>query len=67
MAVLSFLPKLQRGMGLTFDVSFLHDPQKCFLFHILSTETVSMSYLFPFSRYQTKCGIKFLFRQLMTS
>ena len=28
---------------------------------------VSMSYLFSFSRYQTKCVIKFLFRQLMTS
>ena len=26
-----------------------------------------MSYLFPFSRYQIKCVIKFLFRQLMTS
>ena len=26
-----------------------------------------MSYLFSFSRYQTKCVIKFLFRQLMTS
>ena len=30
-------------------------------------EKVSMSYLFSFSRYQTKCAIKFLFRQLMTS
>ena len=28
---------------------------------------VSMSYLFSFSRYQTKCFIDFLFRQLMTS
>ena len=26
-----------------------------------------MSYLFSFSRYQTKCVIKFLFRQLMMS
>ena len=26
-----------------------------------------MSYLFSFSRYQTKCIIKFLFRQLMMS
>ena len=26
-----------------------------------------MSYLFSFSRYQTKCVIKFLFRRLMTS
>ena len=28
---------------------------------------VSMSYLFSFSRYQTKCVIKILFRQLMKS
>ena len=28
---------------------------------------VSMSHFFSFSRYQTKCVIKFLFRQLMTS
>ena len=28
---------------------------------------VSMSYVFFFSRYQTKCVIKFLFGQLMTS
>ena len=28
---------------------------------------VPMSYLFSFSRYQTKCVIKFLFRQLMIS
>ena len=26
-----------------------------------------MSYLFSFTRYQTKCVIEFLFRQLMTS
>ena len=30
-------------------------------------DKVLMSYLFSFSRYQTKCVIKFLFRQLMTS
>ena len=30
-------------------------------------DKVSMSYLISFSRYQTKCFIKFLFRQLMTS
>ena len=28
---------------------------------------VSMSYLLSFSRYQTKCVIEFLFRQLMAS
>ena len=30
-------------------------------------DKVSMSQLISFSRYQTKCVIKFLFRQLMTS
>ena len=30
-------------------------------------EKVSMSYPFSFLRYQTKCLISFLFRQLMTS
>ena len=30
-------------------------------------DKVSMSYLFSFSTYQTKCVIKLLFRQLMTS
>ena len=30
-------------------------------------DKVSMSHLISFSRYQTKCVIKFLFRQLMTS
>ena len=30
-------------------------------------DKVSMSYLLSFSRYQTKCIIKLLFRQLMTS
>ena len=30
-------------------------------------DKVSMSYLLSFSRYQTKCVIEFLFRQLMIS
>ena len=30
-------------------------------------DKVSMSYHVSFSRYQTKCVVKFLFRQLMTS
>ena len=30
-------------------------------------DEISMSHLFSFSRYQTKCVIKFLFRQLMMS
>ena len=32
-----------------------------------SMDKVSMSHLFSFSRYQTKCIIEFLFRQLMAS
>ena len=36
-------------------------PWKCSLFNTLSTEKASMSYLFSFSRYQTKCVRKFLF------
>ena len=42
-------------------------PYKCFLFNTLSTGKVSMSYFFSFPRYQTKCVIKFLCRQLMMS
>ena len=30
-------------------------------------DKVSLPYLFSFSKYQAKCVIKFLFRQLMTS
>ena len=40
---------------------------KCSLFNTLSIGKVSISYLFSFSRYQTKCVIKFLFIQLMMS
>ena len=39
----------------------------CYLFHTPSMDKVSMSCLFSFSGYQTKCDIEFLFRQLMTS
>ena len=69
MAVLGYLPKLKGGLGLAFDAYFLHDfPLKCFfLFNTLSTGKVSMPYLFSFPRYQTKCVIKFLLRQLMMS
>ena len=68
MAVLGYLPKLKGGLGLAFGTHFLHDfTIKMFLFNILSTGKVSMSYFFSFPRYQTKCVIKFLFRQLMMS
>ena len=62
MAVLGYLPKLKRGLGLAFGAHFLHDfPIKMFLFITLSMDKVSMSYPFLFPRYETKCVIKFLF------
>ena len=58
----------KRSLGLDFGAHFLHDFSiKMFFVNSLSMGNVSMSYLFSFSRYQTKCVIKFLFRQLMTS
>ena len=67
MAVLGYLAKLKRGLGLAaFGAHFMH-AFSCFLFNSLSMDKVSMSHLISFSRYQTKCIIKFLFRQLMTS
>ena len=38
-----------------------------FLYDTPFIDKVSASYLFSFSRYQTKCDIEFLFRQLMVS
>ena len=68
MAVLGYLPKLKRDLGLAFGAHFLHNfPIKCSLFNTLSMDKVSISYLFSFPRYQTKCVIKFLFRQLVMS
>ena len=69
MAVVGYLPKLLKGLGLAFAAHFLHD----FSIKITnssdtpSIDKVSLSYLFYFPRYQTKCVIKFLFRQLMAS
>ena len=60
--------KIKREPGIsfwcTFYAWFFH---KNVFFNTLSTEKVSMSYLFSFPRYQTKCVIKFLFSQLMMS
>ena len=69
MAVLGYLPKLKNGLGLAFGAHFLHDfyKKKLKLFNTLSMDKVLMSFPFSFSRYKTKCFIKFLFRQLMTS
>ena len=67
MAVLGYLPKLKRGLGLAFGAHFLHDfTIKYSVFNTLSIDKVSMSKLISFSSYQTKCVIKLLFRQLMT-
>ena len=68
MVVLGYLPRIKRGLGLTFGTHFLHNfVQKCSLFNTLSTDKVSMPYVFTFVIYQTQYVIKFLFRQLMTS
>ena len=37
-------------------------PEECSLFNTVSMGKASISYLFTFSRYQTKCVIKFLFK-----
>ena len=62
MAVLGYLPKLKRGLGLAFGALFcLIFPLKWCLFNTLSIDKVSMSY--PF----IKQNVKLLFTQLMTS
>ena len=67
MAVLGYLPKFKNGLGVAVEAHFLYDFSiKMFLIQY-SMDKVSLSYLFSFLRYQTKCVIKFLFRQLMTS
>ena len=49
MAVLGYLAKLKRGLGLAFGAYFLHDFSiKIFLIS-LSMDKVSMSYLISFS------------------
>ena len=64
MAFLGYLPKLKRGLGIASGTHFLQDfPINPYT---PSMDEVSMSYHFSFLRYQKKCVIKFLFRQLMT-
>ena len=68
MAVLGYLLKLERGLVPAFDTIFcMIFSIKCSLFNTLSMDKVAMSYLFSFSKNQTKCVIDFLFRQLMIS
>ena len=61
--------KTKKGSGISFSFTFsaCFFSFKCSLFNTLSIDKVSTSYLFYFSRYQTKFVTKFLFRQLMTS
>ena len=67
MPVLGYLPKLQRGPGLAFAAHFLHDFSiETSLPDTQSMDKISMSYLYSFSGYQTKCAIEFLSKQLMT-
>ena len=67
-AVLDYLPKFKKVLGLPFAAHFINDFFiKCSLSDTPSMDKISMSYLFAFSRYQTKCVIEFLFRKLMTS
>ena len=67
MAVLGYLVRLERGLGLAFDSHFLHGFfHKNIPYLILYHWTKFQCQTYSFSRYQTKCVIKFLFRQLMT-
>ena len=52
MAVLGYLPKWKRVLGLAFGAHFLYDfsIKNVFLFNTLSMDKVSISYLFSFSR-----------------
>ena len=49
MAVLGYLPKLKRDLGLAFGTHFRHDFSiKMFLINTLSVDKVLMRYLFSF-------------------
>ena len=68
MVVLGYLPKLKRGLELAFDTHFLH----VFFFrtnapHLIPYQLTKFQRHIFFTSYQTKWGIKFLFRQLTTS
>ena len=68
MAVLGYLAKIKRDLGLTFGAYFQHDFSiKMFLIEYSINGQSFNAHLISFSRYQTKCVIKLLFRPLMTS
>ena len=56
--------RFETSIWCTFSAWFLHENIP---YVILSIDKVYLLYLFSFTGYQTKCVIKFLFRQLMTS
>ena len=67
--VLGYLPKLKRVEGLAFGVCFVHDffIKMSLIKYSIYGQSFNVRTFSPFLRYQTKCIIKFLFRQLMTS
>ena len=66
MAVLGYLPKLERGLGLAFAAHFPHDFSIKMFFIWYSIDGQSFNIPFFLLKYQTKCVIEFLFRKLMT-
>ena len=64
MAILCYLPKLKRDLGLACGAHFLHDFSIKMFLNTLSMVKVSMSF---FASQDIKQTVKFLFRQLMTS
>ena len=68
MAVLGYLAKLKMDLGPVSDAHFVHDFSiKMFLISYSINGQSFNADLISFSRYQTNCFIKFLFRQLMVS
>ena len=59
--------KRERQKYINLNISRCKSFLKCSLFNTLSMEKFSMLHLISFSRYQTKCVLKFLFRQLIMS
>ena len=67
MAALAYIAKLKKSLGLAFDAYFLHDFSiKMFLIQYSIYGQGFYVIILSFSRYQIKCNIKLLLRQLMT-
>ena len=67
MAVFGYLPKLKRGLVQAFGANFLHDFFHKNVPYLIRYGQSFNAILFSFSRFEAKCVIKFLFRQMMTS